>query len=68
VDTVEGKIGNVLVQGFGGVAVHEVGGGVKGLDPKGPREICLKQKRAYNVIKRTKSTLSFTVLRRSVRA
>lgn len=68
VDTMEGKVGSVALESFSGVAVHEIGSGVEGLDPKGAREVGLKEKRAYNVVEGTESALGFTILGRGVGA
>ena len=48
--TIEGEVWRVMVEGFGGVSVDEVSGGVQGLIPKGAREVCLKEEGTHNVI------------------
>ena len=57
-----------MFKSFSGVAVHEIGSGVEGLDPKGAREAGLKEKRAYNVVEGTESALGFSILGRGVGA
>ena len=40
----KGEVGSVVLEGFSGVTVHEIGGGVESLNPEGSGEVGLKHK------------------------
>lgn len=66
--TIESEIWGMEVEGFGRVAIDEIGGGVESLNPKRGRKTRLKKKRTHHVIHGAKHAFGLAVLRRSVRA
>lgn len=68
VGTIKREERRVVRQGFSGVAVDEMCGGVESLDPEGSRKASLKQQRLHNIVEGTKNALGFTVLGGGVRA
>ena len=63
---IKGEEGSTTINGFGGVTIKEVCGGVKGVSPINQRETGLKQKRAHDVIDGAKGALDASILLGSV--
>lgn len=60
--TVQGLVRGGKGEGFSGVTVEKIGGGMKSLNPEDRREMCMKKEGTNNVVYSPEDTLSLAIL------